>query len=66
MKRESLAILIVRTLFRTNAPDNPPDIVPDIVPDVVPDIVPDIVPDTFVPDNALEQHSRQPAMGIAS
>ena len=61
MERESLAILIVRQLFRTNVPDNLPDIVPDIVldvvPDIVTDIVPEIVPDTFVPDNALEQHS---------
>ena len=64
MERESLAILIVRQLFRTNVPDNLPDIVPDIVPDVVPDIdadiVLDIVPDTFVPDNALEQHRSGP------
>ena len=64
MERESLAILIVRQLFRTNVPDNLPDIVPDIVPDVVldnvPDIVPDSVLDTFVPDNALEQHRPRP------
>ena len=53
MERESLAILIVRTLFWTHVPGNLPDIVPDIVPDAVSDLVPDIVPD-IVPHIVLD------------